>query len=208
MKKLQFLVATVAILVGITTTACADKSMTGVYGGIQGGVHTLTAHERTNSNGGTADTVGHVGGVGGLFGGYGHMVREWYMAVQLHGDVGNFNRKFTTTGETTQLRTTSMQGVTGLLGYQVVKDMVAYVGAGVDYARWKYSDNVVGSTKSNQLGFAPRFGIRTMVSKNIFLNAEYKHTFFRTITISGGGSSFNATPRVQTFTVGFAFKTN
>ncbi|MEI8295033.1 MAG: outer membrane beta-barrel protein [Alphaproteobacteria bacterium] len=206
MKKLQFLVAVAAIFV--TCTATANSSMNGVYGKVQGSVYDLTTHETTVTNNGASGSIGNVGSVGFLFGGYGRMVRDWYMAVQLQNDLNNFDRKFLSTAYTTQLRAQSILGASSLLGYQVIKDMVAYVAAGVDYARWQYSDSTVGSNTSDRLGFAPRFGIRTMISKNIFLNAEYKHTFFRTITISGGGSTFNARPRVQTFTVGLAIKTS
>lgn len=75
-------------------------------------------------------------------------------------DVGDFNRKFITTGETTQLRTTSMLGATGLLGYQVVKDMVAYVGAGVDYARWRYSEQEATSLALRTVSVSARWLVK------------------------------------------------
>lgn len=222
MKRFQFLVAA-TLLVSATTTAQADKHMNGWYGGAQGGVTTLTARQTGNFSPTTGSSVitnyksSHTGAVGGLFGGYGRMIRDWYVAAQLQGDVGDFNNKANLNVSTstssftgkTRLRANSLWGATGLVGYQMVKDTLAYVGAGVDYARWRYSEDVTGSKRnSNQFGFAPRFGIRTLIAKNIFLNAEYKYSFFRKVTLSNSTTSLSATPRVQTFTVGFAFKTN
>jgi len=225
MKRFQVLVAA-TLLVSTATTVQADKHMCGWYGGVQGGVETLTARQTGNSNlSAGANTINtttsykssHTGGIIGLFGGYGRMIRDWYVAAQLQGDVGDFNNKsdlnISSGGQSvsfkTRLRANSLWGATGLVGYQMVKDTVAYVGAGVDYARWRYSEDTSGSRRnSNQFGFAPRFGVRTLIAKNLFLNAEYKYSFFRKVTLSNSTTSLNATPRVQTFTVGVAFKTN
>lgn len=214
MKSLKKISKVLALGLLTTNLAQADcMSLKGWYAGLQAGVQ--NTHTKDNVNmagvGAVGATFGKIHGMIGLMGGYGHMFHNWYVAGQIQGDLGRFHNSgtITTPGNVQgfiRTRAESMFGAAALVGYQALKDMVAYIRLGGDYARWKVSMSGVSDTKKSQLGFAPGIGVRALVWKNVFLNMEYKHSFFRKINSGSGSTTASVRPSVQSFTVGVAFK--
>lgn len=215
MNRLEKLSA--VLVAGLLSTPMVQAhdclSMKGWYAGIQGGVQ--NTHTKDNVSiagvGSMAASFGKTHGMVGAMGGYGHMFHNWYVAGQVQGDLGRFNNSnaFTTNGGATgtiRTRADSMFGAAALVGYQALKDVIAYVRVGGDYARWKVSATGINDVKKSQFGFAPGIGVRALIRKNIFLNMEYKHSFFRKVNNGNGSTSVAVRPSVQTFTVGVAFK--
>ena len=184
----------------------------------------LSTRDQFNASGSSLSSKGgNNGGMGGIFLGWGrNFSKHGYAGLQLEGSLIDAKRNSTmVNGSITQNLSTKTNGVWGaalLLGLRpwANKGTMIYVRLGADYARWKHSasatsgtaaQTVTGSTSSNTLAFAPGLGVRSMMYKNMFVNVEYKYSFFNTLTLNNAsGSKSSSRPRLQTFTVGIGWR--
>lgn len=205
MKKI--LVIAVAGVLSLVGAKASMISLHGVYGGIKGGVQTLTTKHQTNF-GQVGNELGHSGGQVGLFAGYAHMLQDCYLAVEADANMGGYQNSLLVLNSIVKTKTNAIYGIGGLIGYHPITNMVAYIKLGADFAKWDLTSNSsvqnLKATKT-QTGLGSGIGIRALIAPNVFLDMAYKYTFFRKIYLPNDSNDI-AKPRVQTFTVGFAVK--
>lgn len=201
MKKFAIAVAAVALL-GIQAEA---SSFQGAYAGLKGGIQTVTAKFKARDNA-LGNETGHPGGHGGLFAGYGHMFHDMYVALQADASIGGYQNSVITPSGGFKTKADCVYGVAGLVGYQPIANVVTYLKLGAHFASWKITRASESLKKSKTLtGLGTGLGMRVLIAKNVFFDMAYDFTFFRNMILTGSRQD-TAKPRLQTFTVGLAYK--
>lgn len=206
-KKLATVSALALATTGIANANCCD--LKGWYVGAQGGLNIVSGKLYSKLNNVVArSSKNNSGGSAGVMAGYGHMWCNWYLAGQVQADFGSFKQSASLNGGNQSIKATSLWGVAGMLGYQVRNNWVVYARLGADYARWKLTSNALNQNKSKgKWAFAPGVGVRVSVAKNVFMNAEYKYSWFDRIGSKvDTNNSAGARPRLHAFSLGVAYK--
>ncbi len=245
MKKITAALA----LVALTATA-ASANHTGFFLGV-GAVTGSTTAKYSDTANSPASAAGNYYGQtnkvdmgktmfgGRIEAGYGMtFAGSGYAAVSIYGTLLNTKLNFANSAQTVsqnastaQLKNTSNYGIEVKLGYHLTKDTVGFIGIAAEAGKYKLSwteSNIAATslrptlTASKTKVYAkPVIGLRTMFTKNLYLEAKYGYGFSNRVTLNvpnsatnlgaqssnSGGRTVSFRPRTHEFsvTVGWRF---
>lgn len=219
MKKIALLASAVAVSAAVAD-APACCSMAGFYTGLNFG-WTGTQTKETGKQ--QADTSydskkSDQGYQYGVFGGYNMGLGNNFVAgmeLFLAGDSSKISHKFSNNGVNTdsELKRTTSYGVAPRVGYMITPNVLGYVRLGLEGGSWKFnyktSDNNPNiSNKKNTVSFAPGLGFDMLVSKNVFVRAQYHYLFGPKFRSKNSNDTTNVENKIsqQVFTLAVGYK--
>lgn len=235
MKKV--LLASVVALAASTSTFAVCSNSSGFHAGLRVGLESaqstvdqvspapVLASNQKNS----AQNF-----LGELFAGYNAVLNNFLVGGQIFIGTPSGNNKLSTAyggggfaNTTLALKRGLSLGANVTLGAALSKETLAYVKLGFDYAKWTLTESSPAAVapavahasfshpfSKSKLGFSPAIGMSTMLTKNVFLSAEYKYTFWGKMDRPAvavalpvpGALAARVKINTQTFMVGVGYK--
>ena len=180
------------------------SGFTGFHAGVQAGLNAAKTNYKdlTSSSGKTlASTSGSKtkgSFLAGVFAGYGMGLAScWYVGGELY---ANFSNKATSSKAASNYQVkekgTYDIGVKGRFGYIINQQVMAFLGLGVEYEKFRnkqyYSGSQVARANKNITSFAPSLGADYLLSTHTFLRGEYAYLIGSSKTVSFNTSSRSA----------------
>ena len=192
----------------VNTESCAN-SFSGFYAGVQAGMN-RTAGQHTVIGGGSGLVANRILGgdskhssntksfLGGLFAGYGMGVGSCtYFGGELYVNFSNANlliNKGTSgafNGEKQTAKNTYNFGAKARFGYTFSQKIMAFIGLGLERAKWQIKDATSQTFKASKASFvfAPSVGMDMFMSNNLFVRGEFTYVNGPKVTINGSATA-------------------
>ncbi len=225
MKKIILSISAL-LLTSAYADSCAN-SFSGFYAGVQAGLNRTAGQHTVIGGGSGASRV--LGGdtkhssnkkafLGGLFAGYGMGVGSCtYFGGEVYANFSNTGLLINQgNGEKETANNTYNFGAKARFGYIFSQKIMAFLGLGLERAKWQIKDMSAQTFKTSKSSFvfAPSVGVDMFMSNNTFARAEFTYVNGPKVTINGstttpivlGGQTYKLKASQQRLALGVGYK--
>lgn len=192
----------------------ADPTLEGFYGGVQASLGSLHSEMEGDRGQGTLTSdFGAFGAGGGVFGGYGVSIDNWYLALELDGELSGaeWDHARSPGGRVFSVTKDWSVGVGPVVGYRLERGALPYARLGVVATSFD-TDYMTGSGSQfgesrEEIGLRLGGGLELPTGDGLFLRMDYSYTSYPDYDISppSGDDNFANSESLVRLGLGYRF---